>query len=136
MTAGEKTSLARFIDLAAAVTGSGYRLHDDPADEPMPMPIIEEIAEPAAEISSCVMPDTAGGDISADSLELVAADVRGCTACKLSAARTNAVPGEGAQRPLVMVIGEGPGADEDATGRPFVGKAGQLLDKMLASIGL
>jgi DNA polymerase len=47
-----------------------------------------------------------------------------------------AVPGEGAERPLVLVVGEGPGQDEDRTGRPFAGPAGQLLDKMLASIGL
>jgi DNA polymerase len=46
------------------------------------------------------------------------------------------VPGEGVSEPLVMVIGEGPGADEDSQGRPFVGKAGQLLDKMLTSINL
>jgi len=143
MTAEERTSLARFIDLAAAVTGSGYRLRNDP-----------EIEEPTAEDSNAIVPDAMSAlapnaipdaamadsalpaDASADSLELVAADVRGCTACKLSVTRTNAVPGEGAQNPLVMVIGEGPGADEDATGRPFVGRAGQLLDKMLASIGL
>jgi DNA polymerase len=140
MTAGEKTSLTRFLDLAAAVTGSGYRLHDDPVDDPVPM--IEEIVETVAEYlpetvtEATTLSSTANGDTSADSLELVAADVYGCTACKLSVTRTNAVPGEGVQRPLVMVIGEGPGADEDATGRPFVGRAGQLLDKMLASIGL
>jgi DNA polymerase len=132
MTAAEKNSLAHFLDLAAAVTGSGYRLRDDP------VPMTEEIAEPAAEYlpEAVASSNAASGDISADSLELVAADVRGCTACKLSATRTNAVPGEGQSQPLVMVIGEGPGADEDATGRPFVGKAGQLLDKMLTSIGL
>jgi DNA polymerase len=136
MTAAEKTSLAHFLDLAAAVTGSGYRLRDDP------MPITEEAAETTAEYVPETATETAPSDnalpviASDDSLESVAADVRGCTACKLSATRTNAVPGEGAQRPLVMVIGEGPGADEDATGRPFVGKAGQLLDKMLAAIGL
>ena len=117
-------------------------MRDDPADDPM----TEEIAEPAAEYlpemareaaTEAAPPDSAPPVIASDdSLELVAADVCGCTACKLSATRTNAVPGEGAPRPLVMVIGEGPGADEDATGRPFVGKAGQLLDKMLASIGL
>ena len=130
MTTAEKNSLARFLDLAAAVTGIGYRLRDDP------MPVMEEIAEPAAEYAPEMASEAASGGASADSLETVAADVCGCTACKLSAARTNAVPGEGPQRPLVMVIGEGPGADEDATGRPFVGRAGQLLDKMLASIGL
>jgi DNA polymerase len=136
MTAAEKNSLAHFLDLAAAVTGSGYRLRDDP------VPVIEETAEYLPEMAAETAPSDnappviASGDTSGDSLEMVAADVRGCTACKLSATRTNAVPGEGAQRPLVMVIGEGPGADEDATGRPFVGRAGQLLDKMLASIGL
>jgi DNA polymerase len=62
--------------------------------------------------------------------------VRRCAACALSEKRTQGVPGEGAANPLVLVIGEAPGADEDASGRPFVGKAGQLLDKMLASIGL
>jgi DNA polymerase len=141
MTAVEKTSLARFLDLAAAVTGSGYRLHDYPVDDPL----IEEMAEnssapaqgAAHEAATEAAPsDVTTGDTSVDSLELVAANVRGCTACKLSATRTNAVPGEGVQRPLVMVIGEGPGANEDATGRPFVGRAGQLLDKMLAAIGL
>jgi DNA polymerase len=71
-----------------------------------------------------------------NSLEAVAADIRACKACSLAPTRTFAVPGEGVERPLVMVIGEGPGADEDRAGRPFVGRAGQLLDRMLQSIGL
>jgi DNA polymerase len=71
-----------------------------------------------------------------DSIEQVAAEIRECNGCQLAAGRTNAVPGEGVTRPLVMVIGEGPGRDEDEKGRPFVGRAGQLLDKMLASINL
>jgi len=62
--------------------------------------------------------------------------IAACTRCKLSGTRTNTVPGTGSDRPLVMVIGEGPGADEDSQGLPFVGKAGQLLDRMLSSIGL
>jgi len=73
---------------------------------------------------------------SGDSLEAVAADVGACKACGLAATRKNTVPGEGSIYPLVMVIGEGPGADEDSAGRPFVGRAGQLLDKMLESINL
>ncbi|MBL8966591.1 MAG: uracil-DNA glycosylase, partial [Spirochaetaceae bacterium] len=71
-----------------------------------------------------------------DSLELVAREVGSCEACRLSGGRRLAVPGEGAARPLVLVVGEGPGAEEDQSGRPFVGPAGQLLDKMLAAIGL
>lgn len=63
-------------------------------------------------------------------------EVAVCTACGLCEGRTNAVPGEGALDARVMVIGEGPGANEDREGRPFVGKAGQLLELMLDSIGL
>jgi DNA polymerase len=72
----------------------------------------------------------------ADSLAAIAQEVASCTACPLAAGRNRAVPGEGAEQPLVLVIGEGPGADEDRTGRPFVGKSGQLLDKMLAAVDL
>jgi DNA polymerase len=71
-----------------------------------------------------------------DSLEAVAAEIRACSGCGLCGGRTQAVPGEGVNRPLVLVVGEGPGAEEDASGRPFVGKAGQLLDRMLAAVGL
>lgn len=66
----------------------------------------------------------------------IAAKINKCSRCQLAKTRHNTVPGEGVQKPLVLVIGEGPGGDEDAQGRPFVGKAGKLLDKMLASIQL
>ncbi|MBP3366005.1 MAG: uracil-DNA glycosylase [Treponema sp.] len=69
-------------------------------------------------------------------LEAVYAKISACQNCILSKTRIHTVPGEGVQNPCVMVIGEGPGEEEDKSGRPFVGKAGQLLDKMLASIGL
>jgi uracil-DNA glycosylase len=71
-----------------------------------------------------------------DSLAAIAAEAARCRKCRLASGRSRAVGGEGADRPLVLVIGEGPGAEEDRTGRPFVGPAGQLLDKMLAAIGL
>ena len=70
------------------------------------------------------------------SLEEVALAIKNCSACGLCNTRKNTVPGMGVVHPAVLVIGEGPGADEDETGLPFVGKAGQLLDKMLASIFL
>jgi uracil-DNA glycosylase family 4 len=70
------------------------------------------------------------------SLAEIAAQVRACTRCALHRGRKQAVPGEGVGDPRVLVIGEGPGAEEDATGHPFVGPAGQLLDRMLKSIGL
>lgn len=68
-------------------------------------------------------------------LAAVAAEVRACTRCPLANGRTLAVPGEGNQISDVLLVGEGPGQREDATGRPFVGAAGQLLEEMLASIG-
>jgi DNA polymerase len=71
-----------------------------------------------------------------DSLEKIDEEVRSCSGCRLCGLRILAVPGEGVLKPIVLVVGEAPGADEDSIGRPFVGRAGQLLDKMLASIGL
>ena len=69
-----------------------------------------------------------------ESLEAVAEMVRGCRKCVLCQGRTNTVPGEGNPHARLMCVGEGPGATEDETGRPFVGAAGQLLDQILAAI--
>ena len=63
-------------------------------------------------------------------------EVMQCEKCSLHKTRKNIVFGEGSVRAKIMLIGEGPGRDEDEMGRPFVGKAGKLLDKMLASIEL
>ena len=62
-------------------------------------------------------------------------DVAGCQKCGLCRTRTHAVLGEGSALARIMFVGEGPGRDEDALGRPFVGRAGQLLDKMIGCIG-
>ena len=59
-----------------------------------------------------------------------------CTACGLAQTRTNVVFGVGNPQAEVMFIGEGPGENEDLQGEPFVGRGGQLLDKMLAAVGL
>jgi DNA polymerase len=68
-------------------------------------------------------------------LEAIAAEVRACTNCRLHETRTKAVPGEGDPETEVVFVGEGPGFNEDRQGRPFVGRAGDLLVKLLASIG-
>ncbi len=68
-------------------------------------------------------------------LEAIAAEVRACTRCRLHEGRTNAVPGEGHPSTEVVFVGEGPGVNEDRQGRPFVGRAGDLLVQLLASIG-
>lgn len=70
------------------------------------------------------------------SLDELRPQVESCRRCRLCESRQRVVFGEGAPRPRLVVIGEAPGADEDASGRPFVGKAGQLLTRMLAAIGL
>ncbi len=59
-----------------------------------------------------------------------------CTACPLAATRTKVVFGVGQPDAEILFVGEGPGANEDRQGEPFVGAAGQLLDKMLAAVGL
>lgn len=68
------------------------------------------------------------------SLDAVAELIRPCTLCQLSTTRTQTVPGEGNPTADLMCVGEGPGATEDETGRPFVGAAGQLLDQILSAI--
>ena len=69
-------------------------------------------------------------------LDRISSEVRICTKCDLYKERKMAVPGEGPADARVMFIGEGPGAQEDLTGRPFVGSAGKLLTELLGSIGL
>jgi uracil-DNA glycosylase len=68
-------------------------------------------------------------------LDAIAAEVRVCTKCRLHETRTRAVPGEGDPETEVVFVGEGPGFNEDRGGRPFIGRAGDLLVKLLASIG-
>jgi uracil-DNA glycosylase family 4 len=79
-----------------------------------------------------VPPDTPE---SCGNLEQLARFLDGCTRCRLSEKRRSIVVGEGDQTAAVMFIGEGPGAEEDRTGRPFVGQAGRLLDSMIFALG-
>uniref|UniRef100_A0A7V3YGL4 Type-4 uracil-DNA glycosylase n=1 Tax=Candidatus Caldatribacterium californiense TaxID=1454726 RepID=A0A7V3YGL4_9BACT len=69
-------------------------------------------------------------------LEEIRREVEQCTLCPLAKSRTQTVFGEGNPDALIMFIGEAPGEDEDRSGRPFVGKAGQLLTKILLSVGI
>lgn len=74
-------------------------------------------------------------EIPGDSLEKIAAEVAVCQKCDLCKTRKKTVPGVGNPSARLVFIGEAPGADEDATGIPFVGRAGQHLDKILAAAG-
>ncbi|HEX3282676.1 MAG TPA: uracil-DNA glycosylase [Pyrinomonadaceae bacterium] len=73
---------------------------------------------------------------STETFEEIWADIGECTRCPLHQARTHIVHTEGNRRARLMFIGEAPGADEDAQARPFVGRAGQLLTKIIEAIGL
>jgi len=68
-------------------------------------------------------------------LKLIREDIGDCTRCRLHKGRTNLVFGVGNVNADLMFVGEGPGADEDAQGEPFVGRAGQLLTKMIEAMG-
>ena len=107
-SAGDRTGALRIVGLEVS---EGLRV-----DRP-PLGLLGEAAE---------WPD----------LHAIAAAVQGCTRCPLYATATHGVPGEGNATADVMVVGEAPGEQEDLQGRPFVGPAGQLLTKILGSIGL
>ncbi|TFG82072.1 MAG: uracil-DNA glycosylase, partial [Spirochaetales bacterium] len=121
MPTDETEALYRALDLLEDAIDGGYR-----SARPLP-----DFVQPEPMAKACAARDasTGGSPASAnDSLESVAAESARCRKCRLAAGRKRSVPGEGALRPLVLIIGEGPGGEEDATGRPFVGPAGQLLD--------
>lgn len=94
---------------------------------------LRQAAAPVRETGKIIPPVTTDN---AERLRLLAEQIARCSQCELCRNRTKTVPGFGSVNPVVMVIGEGPGADEDRSGLPFVGPAGQLLDKMLAAIRL
>jgi DNA polymerase len=89
------------------------------------------VANPQSAIRDPQSTTDAGKELAA-----VAGEVGQCRKCQLGSIRKHPVPGEGHPRARIMFVGEAPGADEDAQGRPFVGRAGQLLDKIIAACGL
>jgi len=99
--------------------------------------VLEELAkEPVAEMPAEIVVSANPIPSDFESVEAIAKHISGCTNCALCQERNKTVPGEGnANGPDILFIGEGPGAEEDAQGRPFVGKAGKLLDKMIEAMG-
>ena len=71
-----------------------------------------------------------------DSLDSLAEKIRSCTRCPLSKERTKAVPGEGPDRAEILLVGEAPGREENRAGRPFVGRAGSVLNRCLDEAGI
>jgi DNA polymerase len=89
--------------------------------------------EPPADPAGCPPPEAVAG---AGTLAALEAAIQGCLKCPLGPGRIRFVFGEGNPAARLLLVGEGPGRDEDLQGRPFVGKAGELLDKMIGAIGL
>ncbi|MBI4913678.1 MAG: uracil-DNA glycosylase [Acidobacteria bacterium] len=119
-------------------------VRDPPAlPSPAPRPPSEaRPPRPGPGVPPAVQPDGPGARpdpaavAAAPSLEALQTLIQDCQACPLGAGRIRLVFGEGNPSAKLLFVGEGPGRDEDLQGRPFVGRAGELLDRMIASIGL
>lgn len=110
-----------------------------PAEASRPAALERVEVAPARPVAPLVAPVAApSATVSAEGLgwDELEQRIRACHACRLSERRTQAVPGVGDREADWLFVGEGPGAEEDARGEPFVGQAGKLLDAMLASLGL
>lgn len=108
----------------AGITAFRSAVSGDPAPSDRPAAAARRVA-----------PTAVGDDERRTRLALLAEEARTCKACRLHEARTQAVFARGNPMSELCFVGEGPGADEDAQGEPFVGKAGQLLDKMITAMG-
>jgi DNA polymerase len=142
--AGDWRAALRSAEVAAAPAAKP----ESPARAFPPPPDVESAAESTAAKPPIPAPGPAivvgsagtelfGGPFSnLASLEELASAVAGCSRCSLYETASRAVPGEGNAKAELVCVGEAPGANEDATGRPFVGQAGQLLTKILGAINL
>ncbi len=123
---------------AAPEAGEAAYGNDAPAIEAMaPMQAArEDESVPRAAVSRGVVSPAANGAVASMGWDALQQGIADCRACVLCEQRKQAVPGVGDREADWLFIGEGPGAEEDARGEPFVGQAGKLLDAMLAAIDL
>jgi uracil-DNA glycosylase family 4 len=112
-----------------------YDFYRRPVEEGVEL-ALQPVAEtmPQSSLASAALPHVLSDKPSA--LNLIREDIGDCTRCRLHKGRTNLVFGVGNVNADLMFIGEGPGADEDAQGEPFVGRAGQLLNNMISAMGI
>jgi uracil-DNA glycosylase len=129
MSKSEQNSWGAFLPKKAIVMGRRQAI------TPLTTALIPQEMTPLnlqTPVPSIVLPEIQ----TPDTLEIISQNLIGCTRCKLCQKRKNIVFGEGDPKAQLMFVGEGPGEQEDIQGRPFVGKAGQLLDRMIEAIGL
>jgi len=121
------------LDTVEAALATGMK-RGEPSGELLER--LRTISITRAETSAMTAPAPQAAAMPTPTLAALQAKANACTACPLASGRKNVVFGQGVAAPTVLVVGEGPGAEEDRQGQPFVGASGQLLDRMLASIGL
>lgn len=124
----ERTSIAEDVKVAEQVVSNDSLVELRSIAKPPPEPTPPPASKP--ELKKPVI------DIALDSWDAVNHSIHQCQSCELAQNCIQKVPGIGNQQADLMIIGEGPGHDEDIKGEPFVGRSGQLLDKMLAAIGI
>jgi uracil-DNA glycosylase family 4 len=122
---------------------SAEQMSKQPQENSMALPVgVSSAAQPRTEIPKIQVAQRgpslfeAAERVEGDSLDRICSDLAGCTRCKLHLRRTNIVFGVGNPHADLVFVGEGPGHDEDVQGMPFVGRAGQLLNQMIAAMGL
>jgi uracil-DNA glycosylase family 4 len=118
---------AAVLSPAAIVEPETFEIEDSPAGD---------VADLLADAERAGIPSVANsGGTKAERLAVLSASASVCTRCPLCKTRTKVVFGEGNPEAKLVFVGEAPGADEDATGRPFVGRAGKLLTKIIEAMG-
>ena len=128
-----KTADSCYYGYTREVFKQEYVFSDDKKTETIKIKDSNDISEEKNHIQQNIHENEKANGLTLESLN---EKMLRCTRCVLARTRNNVVPGMGVKNPLVLVIGEGPGHDEDIQGLPFVGKAGILLDKMLNAIDL
>ena len=126
----ESTKLSRLPTLPKRNSFSAKTINEPARESEMPLKTITEEMPTLFGDVAPTLPE------SSETLEEIRADIGNCTRCPLHEGRTKIVHSTGNNRADLMFVGEAPGADEDAQGIPFVGRSGQLLNKIIESIGL
>lgn len=139
----ENLSLDSADDVSTTITPASFTTQTSVATKPISTPELE--MPPAAITPAVVEPPSLFGESptsepalanSSETLEQIWTDIGDCTRCGLCEGRTQVVNTHGNRKARLMFVGEAPGADEDAQGKPFVGRAGQLLTKMIEAMGM
>ncbi len=122
------------VETDFAGSADGFEIPAEPASPPAP--VID--AEPAAATVTETTTEAPAAPVAVnlDSWDGIIDAIHACRACELAQNCTQKVPGVGDRNADLLIVGEGPGHDEDIRGEPFVGRSGQLLDRMLAAIGI